>query len=94
MYGVPPLPSSDSQRIQGSPINKMAFKDLDDKTRRLMRSEIELDTTNDGIYRSTRMDSRHYAAYDEMLLGAADSGTPSTLTREINRRRMRCRVAA
>lgn len=57
----------------------MNLINLDSATRQFMRDEIERDIANGVLYVSPRLSARGMSEYADLLLEAADSGTPDSL---------------
>lgn len=61
----------------------LAYANLDSETRRFMLEEIKMDIANGSIYLSNYLNDRGAAAWPDLLIAAATSGTDNTLGSEI-----------
>lgn len=64
----------------------LAYRNLDERTRKLMLSEIERDVAADKLYESDNLNIQGKRDYPDLLRNAARSGTDVTLAADIKSR--------
>jgi len=64
----------------------MHFRDLNDDVRNMMLNEIRSDIDRSVLYQSTRLSPTGRTEWPDLLVRAAESGTPETLAAELRQR--------